>query len=60
MRTSNAVNCIIDNVWQMEVSHEEIIDLINTYGSGKRWQLTVSLTMLTVIQTTVNSVFIRY
>ena len=31
----------------MEVSHEEIIDLINTYGSGKRWQLTVSLTMLT-------------
>ena len=38
MRTSKAVNCIIDNVWQMEVSHEETIDLINNYGSGKRRQ----------------------
>ena len=38
MRTSKAVNCIIHNVWQMEVSHEEIIDLINNYGSGKRGQ----------------------
>ena len=40
MRTSNAVNCIIDNVWQMEVSHEEIIDLINfmvAVNAGKQF-----------------------
>ena len=59
MRTSKAVNWIIDNVWQLEVSHEEIIDLINNFGSGKRRQLTVSLTMLTRYPTTVNSVLIR-